>query len=68
MWIVEVKIIIIDIMITLGGTIVLLKKFGTSNYFVAMIFLLIITILLVITAFIVTAFMPGSLAREPYQY
>lgn len=46
----------------------LLKKLGASNYFVAMIFLLIITILLVISAFIVTAFMPGSLAKEPYQY
>ena len=46
----------------------LLKKLGASNYFVAMIFLLVITILLVISAFIVTAFMPGSLARLPYQY
>ncbi len=46
----------------------LLKKLGAKNYFVAMIFLLIITILLVISAFIVTAFMPGALARMPYQY
>lgn len=46
----------------------LLKKLGARNYFVAMIFLLIITILLIISAFIITAFMPGSLARVPYQY
>lgn len=46
----------------------LLRKLGASNYFVAMIFLLVITILLIISVFIVTAFMPGSLARVPYQY
>ena len=46
----------------------LLKKLGARNYFVAMIFLLVITILLIISAFIVTAFMPGSMARVPYQY
>ena len=46
----------------------LLKKLGAKNYFIAMIFLLVITILLIISAFIVTAFMPGSLARVPYQY
>lgn len=46
----------------------LLRKLGARNYFVAMIFLLLITILLIIAAFIITAFMPGSLARVPYQY
>jgi membrane protease YdiL (CAAX protease family) len=43
----------------------LLKKFGIKNYFIALILLLGLTMILVITAFAVSALIPDSLGNRP---